>query len=500
MLTPEPGTIVGEKYRILRLLGEGGMGTVYEAENTLTLKRAAIKRLHPRLVAVEEAGKRLLHEARAMARIHHRNVVDIYDVVLEASSVFLVMELLRGEQLSDWLTRESLSMHEVVALLLPAMRGVAAAHAAGVIHRDIKPDNIFLVREPGSDAITPKVIDFGISRLFEADGGRLTRSGMTMGTPRYVSYEQLRGMRDVDQRADIYAFGVILYECLVGQPPYVASTFAEQAISFVTTEPASPRELRPEVPEQLDALVRVTIAKERDQRPATMQALIAGLEPFAEPQSYAAPLRVFPPRGPVPRTPEVFPDQTTAPATSTPLPELRQPAQGGSEATPSLPTPKGPIPGQRTRRARQAAFGAGLALTALLLLFWLGEWSRPAAPASVPTGSAPSEHAQPAVAAPPPLAPAAAGDLALDAALVALPDAASSSEAPQALVPARTGQNHPARAYTEGRARRRAGASRMAPSASPPTALPAPKAGEIEPKDQDGEPRHRAGGMRSDEF
>jgi serine/threonine protein kinase len=190
VLTPEPGTVVGGKHRILHALGEGGMGTVYAAENLLTLKRMAIKWLHPRLIAVQEASQRLLHEARATARIRHRNVVDIYDVVLEGESVFLVMELLLGEQLSTFLAREQLTIHEVIALLLPAMRGVAAAHAAGVVHRDIKPDNILLAREAGSSDLVPTVIDFGISRVFEADGARLTRSGMTMGTPRYVSYEQ----------------------------------------------------------------------------------------------------------------------------------------------------------------------------------------------------------------------------------------------------------------------------------------------------------------------
>jgi len=111
VLTPVPGTIVGQKYRILRTLGEGGMGTVYEAENSLTLKRAAIKWLHPRLLEIEEASKRLLHEARAAARIRHRNVVDVYDVVTEGSSVFLVMELLEGEQLSVRLASDELMLH-----------------------------------------------------------------------------------------------------------------------------------------------------------------------------------------------------------------------------------------------------------------------------------------------------------------------------------------------------------------------------------------------------
>jgi eukaryotic-like serine/threonine-protein kinase len=358
VLTPQPGTVVGQKYRILRTLGEGGMGTVYEAENALTLKHAAIKWLHPRLIEVEDAAKRLLHEARATARIRHRNVVDIYDVVAEDGSVFLVMELLEGEQLSARLASEELLLPDLIQLLLPALEGVAAAHAVHVVHRDIKPDNIFLARAHGTGEIVPKIIDFGISRVFEADGSRLTRSGMTMGTPKYVSYEQLRGARDVDGRADVYAFGVILYEAIVGAPPYEAATLGEQAISFVTTEPAEPAELCPDLPKQLSDLIARTIHRDRDQRVPSMRALIEALTPFASAASYPVPIKVRPLKAASRRTPRSHSGLTTAAHDDLPL------AQSELAGHPLVSRPS-PAPRLKSpARARKV----GLGLLAALLL------------------------------------------------------------------------------------------------------------------------------------
>ncbi len=294
MRKPTLGSIVGGKYKLLRPLGEGGMGTVYEVEHTLTHKRAAIKWVHPQLGSSDSAYDRLLHEARATSRIHHRNVVDVYDVVREDDAVCLVMELLIGEPLSERIARSPIPFTELVALLVAAMRGVSAAHAAGVIHRDIKPDNIFLSSEPGQPEIVPKVIDFGISKIFDSTSeSPQTRSGVTMGTPKYVSYEQLLGARDVDGRADVYAFGVILYEALTGEPPYRASTFGEQAVAFAMSVPERPSVLRPEVPPALDVLVYRAIAKERDQRIGSIETLIAELEPFLEARGYPTPLLAF---------------------------------------------------------------------------------------------------------------------------------------------------------------------------------------------------------------
>ena len=285
MQIPAPGMLIAGKYRVLCALGEGGMGAVFEVEHVLTLKRAALKWLHPQVLSAEVGHARLLQEARATSRVRHHNVIDLYDVLDEDGSLFLVMELLEGELLGAWLAGAPHSFAELLALLLPAMEGVAAAHAVGVVHRDIKPDNIFVARAAG-DALLPKVIDFGISRTF--DGERLTRSGMAMGTPRYVSFEQLRGERDVDGRSDVYAFGVMLYEALLGRAPYEASSFAEQAIRFVTSEPPRPRALRAELPQALEDVILKAIARDREVRHASMRALIDALSACTDPKQAGA--------------------------------------------------------------------------------------------------------------------------------------------------------------------------------------------------------------------
>ncbi|MFT3924829.1 MAG: protein kinase [Myxococcales bacterium] len=292
---PIPHTLFGGKYRTVRPLGEGGMGTVFEVENVLTQKRAAIKWLHPRFQSGPDSVRRMLREARAMARIRHQNVVDVYDVLLEDNDICLVMELLQGELLSERLARASVSMANLLALLLPAMRGVAAAHAVGVVHRDIKPENIFLVRENDQSQPTPKVIDFGISKVFNGEEDPSTCSGVTMGTPRYVSYEQLRGLRDVDGRTDTYAFGVILFEALTGRAPYQADTLGQQAIQFVTSVPPTVRSLRPEVPEALASSVERAISRDRDQRSDSLGQLVEELTPFMDTASYPQALNAFPP-------------------------------------------------------------------------------------------------------------------------------------------------------------------------------------------------------------
>ncbi|MET0284801.1 MAG: serine/threonine-protein kinase [Polyangiales bacterium] len=288
---PASGEILGGKYRLIRALGEGGMGAVFEAENLVTLRRAAVKWLHPRLAPNALAQQRMLREARATSRIRHRNVVDLYDVVLEQDAVVLVMELLTGEVMSERLQRETTSLLQLVRWLIAAMEGVVAAHAVDVIHRDIKPANIFLARV--GDEIVPKVIDFGISKVVETDASRLTHSGVAMGTPRYMSFEQLRCDPSLDARSDVYAFGVILYEALVGRAPYEGSSFGEQAVEFITRDPALPRALRAELPEALSSLVFRAISREREQRQASMAELVEELRPFSQERSWPEPLLVW---------------------------------------------------------------------------------------------------------------------------------------------------------------------------------------------------------------
>ena len=278
---PAPGTVLGGKYRVVRLLGEGGMGVVLEAENELTGKRVAIKWLHPELAEHPEGGQRLIREAQASSKVRHPNVVDVYDIAKDNESLFIVMEFLEGETLEALLQRGSIPMHELIAMIIPAMRGVQAAHKAGIIHRDIKPANIFLTMEDDSPRPIPKVLDFGISKVSDPKSLSLTKTGAAMGTPMYMSYEQLTGVKDLDHRTDVYAFGVILYEAITGQAPFEAETFPQLAIMIATQEPTPPRQVREGIPSSLEKIVQKAMAKQRDARIPSMQAFIEALEPFS---------------------------------------------------------------------------------------------------------------------------------------------------------------------------------------------------------------------------
>jgi serine/threonine protein kinase len=284
---PQPGSVLAERYRLDQVIGEGGMGIVYEAQNTLTEKRVAIKWLHSSIASNPEASKRLVREAKATCRVRHPNVVDVYDVVHEGDAIFLVMELLEGERLEELLKRGGMPLHQLVALLLPAMRGVAEAHRLKVIHRDIHPANIFLARQPNA-APMPKVLDFGISKMGGDDTPSLTRSGTTMGRPLYMSYEQLCSASDVDARTDVYSFGVILYEALTGQPPYEADSFAELAVMIATAEPIPPKQLQPDIPTSLEQVILWAMERDRDDRIDSMDTFIRELEPFAAEHAFRA--------------------------------------------------------------------------------------------------------------------------------------------------------------------------------------------------------------------
>jgi eukaryotic-like serine/threonine-protein kinase len=281
---PELGAHVGEggKYRVVRKLGEGGMGAVFEAEQALTGKRVALKWMQPGGGAGGELAARFLQEAKAAARVHHPNVVDVYDFGRAGDAAYLVMEYLEGETLGAALARGGLSYGQVIALLLPVLRATASAHKQGVVHRDIKPDNIFLALHEGG--IEPKLLDFGISKVAARDGSQssLTRTGTTMGTPRYMSFEQLAGEKDIDGRADVYAFGVILYEVLTGRPPFEAETFSALVVKMATSAPAPVASLRGDVPPALADVVRWAMERDRDARCPSIEALIGALEPFAD--------------------------------------------------------------------------------------------------------------------------------------------------------------------------------------------------------------------------
>jgi eukaryotic-like serine/threonine-protein kinase len=264
---PVVGAEIAGKYRVESVIGQGGMGTVYAARNLMTGKRVAIKWLLP-----EHAGsttrERLLREAQIASSIDHPNVVDIYDVGEHEGGLFLVMEFLRGKPLSEILAeRGRMDPNELIALLVPAMRGVHAAHLAGVIHRDLKPENIILSESDGQ--IVPKVVDFGVSKLVGASGvpnSSLTRTGALVGTPHYMALEQIDGSNAIDPRTDVYAFGVLLYRALTGHFPFDGTNLGEVILKIGTREPAPMRLMRPELPPGLDSVVLRALSRDRELR------------------------------------------------------------------------------------------------------------------------------------------------------------------------------------------------------------------------------------------
>jgi len=495
---PTEGAVLGGRFRIVRRIGEGGMGVVLEAENTLTGKRVAIKWMHPQLAAQADAAERMVREARASARVRHPNVVDVYDVIQETGAIFLVMELLEGEPLGAMLERNDVEPHVIIAHLIDAMRGVAAAHREGVIHRDIKPDNIFLAREPDRSRPIPKVLDFGISKLTDREGGlSLTRTGMTLGTPLYMSYEQLAGVRDIDGRTDVYAFGVILYEALTGQPPFNAETFSELIIKITTTQPPTPKALRPSLPTALSSIVETAMRRDRVERTPSLDALISALEPFASREGYAA--RV---------TSVAEPSGAWAPTVAAPTPvslpisvPAQPPARTGGNPTVTdqrvavtsvrtLETFSEPdtdrissIPGNRGART---AFVLGGILLALAAAAWFATRSSgPAATEPEPHIATPVAAPEPASPVPPPIEPA--------------PAAATNGEKAAPAPGKRAQPTATTKPITKAEATRpRANKPREAPAAPAPSSTPPPAA--QEPRTRPGAPAPRAGRPQSTEF
>ena len=229
----DPGTLVGGKLRIVRLLGTGGMGAVYEVEHELTKHRRALKLLHARYKVYPELIQRFLREASAAGRIGNPHIAETFDAgELETGDPYLVMELLKGETLADLLRRkQTLTVTEASELVRQACTGVQAAHDAGIVHRDLKPENLFVIERDHRPFV--KILDFGISKFDpQLTGGEMsmTREGTSLGTPLYMPPEQVRGDKRIDARADVYALGVILYECVTGRRPYEAETLAHLAV------------------------------------------------------------------------------------------------------------------------------------------------------------------------------------------------------------------------------------------------------------------------------
>jgi eukaryotic-like serine/threonine-protein kinase len=288
-LAPDPlvGTTVGERYQVLGLLGRGGMGSVYRALHVMMQKELALKVLHPELGRLEEVAKRFEREAQSASRLDHEHIIRVTDFGRDhgpdGEMLFLVMEVLEGESLKQVIARRGrLATSAAVGIARQILDALEHAHGEGVVHRDLKPDNVMLVERAGrSDFV--KILDFGIAKMTEPSGKAeaLTQAGMVFGTPEYISPEQAMGAV-ADGRADLYAVGVMLYEMLVGKRPFVHDDLYQVLTMHLTQRPRLLRQAAPEaaISPALERIVLKALEKKREDRYATaaeMGAALAGL-------------------------------------------------------------------------------------------------------------------------------------------------------------------------------------------------------------------------------
>lgn len=285
------GDLIDGKYRIVRLLGEGGMGAVYEGENTRIHRRVAIKVLHSGVAANADAVARFEREAQAAGRIGSEHIVEVLDLgQLADGDRYMVMEFMDGEALSGRIQRAGrLTAEQLYPIALQMLEGLQAAHEAGIIHRDLKPDNVYLIKSRKGQGDFVKLLDFGISK-FNVVGGEfsMTRTGAVMGTPYYMAPEQAKGAKDIDTRVDVYAAGVILYEAVSGQVPFNADTFNELLFKIVLESPPPVEQVAPGLDLEFAAIISKAMAREPDERFPTAQEFQAALRAWGQARGLSA--------------------------------------------------------------------------------------------------------------------------------------------------------------------------------------------------------------------
>jgi serine/threonine-protein kinase len=284
--TPGEGEVVAGKYRIERKLGAGGMGVVVAARHVQLNQLVAIKFLLPGTDPNGIITQRFLREARAAAALKGEHVARVFDVgTLESGAPFMVMEYLEGMSLSKLIRRHApLPMHEAVDLMLQACKAMEEAHNLGIVHRDIKPGNMFLTKRPDGSRIL-KVLDFGISKMTgqlddEAEP-TLTASNMVLGSPKYFAPEQVKDAKSVDHRADVWALGLVLYYMLTGRRPFEGETMSAVCVAIATETPPRLIDLIPEAPRELDAAVMGCLIKDRERRTQTASDFAREIAPFS---------------------------------------------------------------------------------------------------------------------------------------------------------------------------------------------------------------------------
>lgn len=396
-----PGDVLAGKYKVDRIIGAGGMGMVVQATHIALQDRVALKFLLPEFVGNESLCARFLREAQAAVRIKSPHVARVVDVgTLESGAPYMVMEYLEGHDLGNEVERHGPYNVEQCALwMLQACEALAAAHAAGVVHRDIKSANLFVTHGPDGSSII-KVLDFGISKVSNTTGvSSLTRTHTAMGSPMYMSPEQMRSARDVDARADIWSLGVVMFEVLTGKLPFVAESMP-QLVALVLESPApSIRAERPDLPERMNAIVTKCLQKSLADRYQTIAELAADLAGFAGSQGIESAKRTA-------RilaggsTPENAPISEIARNSTAPVQPVTSPDQPSKTSTSFGRTD--PTTGASSRTALYAALGGGIAVIALgaawLAFRGVGQDASPVEPAR-PEGT--RVAAETAVSAPP---------------------------------------------------------------------------------------------------
>jgi len=443
----QPGDILCDRYRVDRVLGAGGMGVVVLAEHIELRERVAIKFLLDSSAEDTELSERFLREARAAVKIRSEHVVRVSDVGrLPSGAPYLVMEYLEGEDLGQRLERGAVPIEDAVDYVIQCCEAMHVAHRSGIVHRDLKPANLFLTQRPDGSPII-KVLDFGISKVAgpEAQQLSLTRTQAMMGSPLYMSPEQMRSSKDVGPSTDIWALGVILHELICGDVPFTGAAVTEVLVKVMQDAPPRLRALRPEVPEALEAVVLRCMAKSPAERFPSVAALAVALAPFASGHTLGLQRRLQASLND-PALPAAPADErrfaatrvegATAPAAAPETPAaLPQAAPAAAPAATRLEviaaTPAGAVPAQTNtgwegespasprasppwrRPLPLLAGAAGLALFGGLMWARLRDVSVPhqegplpaPAAAAAPSPPAPAATAVPAAAAPPSAAP-----------------------------------------------------------------------------------------------
>jgi serine/threonine protein kinase len=352
------GDLVDGKYRLLRVIGEGGWGIVFEGENARTLKRVAIKILRTRPDLTADIRTRFEREAQAAGRIGSDHIVEVFDLGTVADgSHYMVMELLSGEDLATRLrTQGVLDAMAAAKIVLQLLEGLAAAHEAGIMHRDLKPENLFLVpTRSGEDFV--KILDFGISKFTTPGMTSATMTGAVLGSPFYMAPEQARGLKNVDPRTDLYSVGTLLFECVTGRVPFDGDNFNDLMFKIALAPRPNPLELRPDLDPGIVPIIIKSIQADANERYETAEmfrdALLAWLETRGV---YST------------RSPELRRGMRTTPRTSGPIAGLAHPGTPHpGTPTPGTPTPGTPAAGTQTpsnRHQRPQWNGATAAIEA----------------------------------------------------------------------------------------------------------------------------------------